>query len=249
MIELKDYEGKQLASARELHKALELKKDFSNWFRYAKVVSGIEEDTYIEKLAKSTGGRPMIDYLLTKDAAIYLIMVSKAKNAIAVRREVLKAFTEKQTGILLNGDQIAKLTDIVKAMTLISNQKEVASKHFDFFGNKYKWNEYRTELLGVSKPQLEKAMNDINLKYVNQQKSLMRLKPQEMIRIGVIDLFVALGKGTEYALNVAEIAAKIAVSNGYHQNIIDNTKSDPLGLYSEKIKQTPKLTTEILTIQ
>ena len=63
----------------------------------------------------------------------------------------------------------------------------------------------------------------------------MHIDSAEIIRTGVIDLLIALGRNEEYAINVAEFAKIIAEKNGYHKNIWDDTKPNPLGLGMKEI--------------
>ncbi len=242
MIELKEYKGKKLASAKELHRLLGMNQQFSQWVKYNinKTLIEIEKDFY-PILTKSTGGRPTTDYLLTRDSALGFIMVSGGKYAKSVRTEVLETFKQKQIGILLNVDQVSALTDMVKAMTLVSNQKDSERKHYNFLNRPKDWYNYRAELLGYSASSLREAMVQVNKKYKSQKQALIHLDPSEIIRTGVVDLLIALGRGREYALNIAEFAKVIAEKNGYHLQIWNDTKPNPLGINNEQTKERKKL--------
>lgn len=241
MIELFEYKGEKYADARILHSILEIKKDFSTWARNNIDRAYLDNTDFYTFKGKSTGGRPLTEYWLKKDAALAFIMISGGKNAKQVRFEVIKAFQEKQSGILLNVDQVSALTDMVKAMTLISNQVEAESKHYNYLNKPKDWWKYRAELLGYSKETLIEALKQINKRYKNQRQALVNLDPVELIRTGVIDLLIALGRNPEYALNVAEFAKVIAEKNNYHLQIWDDRKPNPLGLNSEWIEMRKKL--------
>lgn len=242
MIELKDYNGKKYASARDLHKWLEIKKDFTNWFKYNAEKLLLKEDSdFTPILLRSKGGRQSFDYLLIQDAAIDICASSGGKNANNVRKALRQAFKEKQTGILLNADQVAALTDVVKAMTLVSVQQKAEKKHYIALNKPDNWWQYRADLLGYSKQSLIDALSKINVRYQNQKQALIHLDKAEIIRTGVIDLLIALGRDREYALNVAEFAKIIAEKNGYHLQIWDDTKPNPLGLRLPEIIERQSL--------
>ena len=250
MIELKEINGNKFASAKELHLKLGFNKtNFTQWIRRVLLNKPFIEDKDFSYLSnKSTGGRPSIDYLLTKETAISVIMISGGEKAHEIRMEVVKAFGEKQTGVLLSADQIGALTDMVKAMTLVSIQKSAEQKHFKFknFKKHVEWWTYRSELLGYSVESLKKALAKIGKKYSSQKKALMHIDASEIIRTGVIDLLIALGRNEEYALNVAEFAKIIAEKNGYCYNIWDDTKPNPLGLGMKEIIKRQEIGKKIL---
>lgn len=247
MIELKDYKGIMYASAKDLYSLLGIKKDFSTWIRknIQRAILECEKD-FLTLKGESTGGRPSIDYLLTKESALTLIALSSGQYAKDVRLELIKAFKEKQTGVLLNADQVAALTDVVKAMTLVSVQKNAEQKHYLALNKPSDWWQYRANLLGYSKESLISALEKINKQYHSQKTALMQLDKVEIIRTGVIDLLIALGRNKEYALNVAEFAKIIAEKNNYHLQIWDDTKPNPLGLKSSEILERQKIGNKLI---
>lgn len=242
MIELKEYNGKMYANAKFIHEKLGITKAFSTWFKTnTKRAMLISELDFIPLREESTGGRPSFDYLLTESASQDLCLISGGKNAKVIRDEIKKAFKEKQTGILLNVDQISALTDMVKAMTLVSVQKNAENKHYLALNKPKDWWQYRADLLGYSKDSLIEALEKINKQYHSTKTALMQLDKVEIIRTGVIDLLIALGRNKEYALNIAEFAKIIAEKNNYHLQIWDDTKPNPLGLRLPEIIERQKL--------
>lgn len=76
----------QSISARELYDKLGLSKDFSNWFKYqSDKLNLIENQDFTPILAKSTGGRPGIDYLIPLDIAKHITMISGGEKAREIR--------------------------------------------------------------------------------------------------------------------------------------------------------------------
>lgn len=78
--------NEQVVSARELHEALGIKKDFTDWFKYQVDKLGLEDGKdFTPILGKSTGGRPSQDYALPIDIAKHLCMVSGGEKAWQIR--------------------------------------------------------------------------------------------------------------------------------------------------------------------
>ena len=236
-MELLEINGQKRASAKLIHEALGLDKtNFSQWIKRVLLNKPFIEDVDFSYLkTKSTGGRPSIDYLLSQTTAISVIMMSGGVKAHEIRLEVVKAFEEKQSGVSLSIEQVKALTEMVKAMTLVSVQNKAEKMHFNFYGKPRTWWTYRAELLGYSTESLKNALININKKYTSQKKALIHIDPSELIRTGVIDLLISLGRSEEYALNIGEWAKAISEVNGYYLQIWDDTKPNPLGLKLSEI--------------
>lgn len=85
LIKIQQHNGRQAVSARELYDFLEVKRDFTNWckqmFDY-----GFEEDKdFTPILAKSTGGRPSVDYALTLNCAKEIAMIQRTPKGKQAR--------------------------------------------------------------------------------------------------------------------------------------------------------------------
>ena len=79
--------GQQLVSARELHESLEVKKDFTDWFKYRVAQYGFEENLdFTTILGKSTGGRPSKDFAIKIEMAKELSMVENSEKGKEARK-------------------------------------------------------------------------------------------------------------------------------------------------------------------
>jgi len=113
---------------------------------------------------------------------------------------------------LLNKDQVMAVLELTKVMGLISCQQIVEQHHLRKFeeeqGYNYKWWNYRARLLGYSAEELKDKMLEIGKTYKgkNIRQMLMKLDKYEVIRMAVIDLFLALGKEEKYAKNMGDLA-------------------------------------------
>lgn len=222
-------ENRNLVSARELYSELGIKRDYSTWIKQSIERADLEEGKdFTSYKGKSTGGRPTIDYLLVRDAALSVIMMSGGKFASKLRKKVIELYNQHDTGLAFNANQIEALMDLSKAMTLVSIQKEVERKHFAIYNDKFTWYQYRAALLGYDTNDVIQAMRKVNKKHHSMRRSLIQLDANELIRIGVIDFMVAMGKTKEYSTNVGNLCKTIASKMQLGNIIWDDTKDNPL---------------------
>lgn len=86
LIAIKEENGKRAVSARDLHAALEIKKQFAAWIEYQIESMGlIEAEDFSPILVKSTGGRPSVEYALTIETAKHLAMATRTEKGKQVR--------------------------------------------------------------------------------------------------------------------------------------------------------------------
>ncbi|MBK1884393.1 antA/AntB antirepressor family protein [Luteolibacter pohnpeiensis] len=105
LIPIQSQAGIQTVNARELHQFLEVGKDFSNWIKDRIEKYGFSEGTdFTPELAKSSGGRPSLEYHVTLAMAKELSMVErneKGKQArqyfIECERRAMQPFAIPQT--------------------------------------------------------------------------------------------------------------------------------------------------------
>ncbi|MEL6925751.1 MAG: hypothetical protein AAFO94_17025, partial [Bacteroidota bacterium] len=119
---------------------------------------------------------------------------------------------EQSNQELLSKEQIMAVLEITKVMGLISCQQVVEQEHLRKFESErtynYQWWSYRAKLLGYSAEELKTKMLEIGKTYKgkNIRQMLMKVDKYEVIRMAVIDLFLALGKEERYAKNIGDLA-------------------------------------------
>jgi len=224
-------------SAKELYLELGIKRKFANWIVESIKRAELNKDAdFVTILLQSTGGRPTNDYLLIRDAALTIIMMSGGKLANQLRKKVIELYNQHDTGLAFTSSQIEALMDLSKAMTLISIQEKVESRHFAIYNNKYTWYKYRAALLGYSTSDVIDAMEKVNKQHHSIRKSLIKLDANELIRTGVIDFMLALGKTSEYAINVGNLCKSMSEKMKLGNIIWDDKKENPLQLNSGEVK-------------
>jgi phage anti-repressor protein len=230
-MELIRINDKDYIQAKDLYIKLGIKRQYSQWIRESIKRAELEQQKdFLTNMLESTGGRPSIGYLLTRDSAISITVMSGGKFASSLRKEIIELYTQTETGKHFSSEQINFMLELVPVMGLFSIQDISEKKHFDFHNNKYDWWDYRAKVLGYGTEQLKLEVEKLNHKYKSQKQALLHVDKYELIRIGVIDLFIALGKSVEYACNVANLCKNIAektganIWNDYNTSINFSTK-------------------------
>jgi phage anti-repressor protein len=86
IVKVVEHNEKQGVSARDLHAALGVGRDFSTWIKDRIEKYGfIEEADFSPDLGKSAGGRPAVEYWLSLGMAKELAMVENNEKGRAVR--------------------------------------------------------------------------------------------------------------------------------------------------------------------
>lgn len=82
----KNEDGEILVSGRDLHEFLEIGKDFTNWFKDMIKYGFTEGEDFTPISAKSNGGRPRTDYVMTSDMAKELSMIQRTDRGKQARQ-------------------------------------------------------------------------------------------------------------------------------------------------------------------
>lgn len=98
-------------NARELHKTLEVRKDFSNWIKNQINRAGLEEDKDFILLAQkgeqlSSGSKWMTEYILTTDGAKHIAMISNTPKGKEVRDYLIEVEKRYLATLRNNGTDI-----------------------------------------------------------------------------------------------------------------------------------------------
>lgn len=236
MIKLINYKGKEYSSSKELYDYLEIKEKFSTWIKLSIKNTEIKEgENFVVCKQQSTGGRPLTDYLLTKNASLKIVLQSRVNKSMKLADLLIEVWEKKQKGQSFEIKEIHALIDLSKSMTLVSIQKEVEKRHFAIYNDKYTWYAYRAELLGYSTKDVIEAMRKVNKKHKSIRKSLVKLDANELIRTGIIDFFIALGKTKEYSVNAGNLCKKFASEMHLGNQIWDDTKENPLQINQSEV--------------
>ena len=130
-------------SAKELHKALELKRDFSTWIKKqierAELTENVDFIVFTQKGENPKGGRPEQDYILTLDSAKHIAMMSQSKKAKEVRnyfveteRNYIALLKEKALTALPSAPTVTLTTSLTDELFRLNeylfNKKVISAK-------------------------------------------------------------------------------------------------------------------------
>jgi hypothetical protein len=156
------------------------------------------------------------DYYLSVDLAKQIVLRSrsKVKQKYALQLAAVSGENDLQQ---VSPQQFQHLVEITKAMTLISCQEESERRHLRLYKERNgdsaaNWWTYRAELLGYSLESLREKLRRRGCTNTNgnHRELLAQLNPLELIRAGVIDLFMGIGKSRNYAAYMGNLAQQVA---------------------------------------
>ena len=125
-------------SAKELHKELGIRKHFSTWIKTSIDRAYLDEGKdYLVSKQESTGGRPGIDYILSIESAMRLIMFSnKTGKAIKLYKTLASVIETDVIQITPTRKELLFEIDIKEAfkeITTIISQYPVLNYRVDFY--------------------------------------------------------------------------------------------------------------------
>lgn len=131
-----DAQGASVVSARELHRFLEVRKDFSNWIKHRIQKYGLRESqdyiVFAQIGENPTGGRPQIDYVLTLDAAKELAMVEGNAKGKQARQYFIDAEKKLRQLTALPSDYIRhqeqRLADLEQQLKQVLDAQQQAAR-------------------------------------------------------------------------------------------------------------------------
>lgn len=223
MIELKDYNGKKYASAKELHTYLEIKRRFSIWIKEAvRIAKLIEEKDFVTYKLQSTGGRPTIEYWLIESASMKVVLQSRMPKSINLVDYLIGLYKKEQNFDLLPHDKIIGLSALIGFFKYIDNQKEVETKHKNEYVkdnfSKYsfaEFHQYRNKALEIEPNIIDQKIKEycvINSRALpnmnNKHAKIQFLDMYKNLRNAVWD-FMEI-KGQINSLKLANLAEKMA---------------------------------------
>ena len=176
----------------------------------------VREPTLLGDYAIRTNNNKREDYYISLELARLITLASNSPVKQKLAKYFLSLEGMKPRSEMLTKDQVIAVIELTKVMGLISCQKSVEKHHMSKFeasqGRAYEWWQYRANLLGYSVKELKEKMHQVgqNYKGKNLLQMLMHLDKYEIIRMAVIDLFLALGKSEQYAKDMGDLSKVFA---------------------------------------
>ena len=129
LIPIKEKDGKQAVSARELHSFLGVKRDFSTWIKDRidkyDLVENQDYEVFTNFGENPYGGRPLVEYALTIDAAKELSMVEGNEKGKIARRYFIEVEKKYRNSFMLPRTYAEALRQLAKQVEDNERQKQI----------------------------------------------------------------------------------------------------------------------------
>lgn len=170
------------------------------------------------------------DFYLSLEFAKLITLQSNSKYKFKYA-QWLQAQQENGANLeLLSKEDVVTAIDLAKNMCAVSYQLTCERQHFELYksrngGSAANWWRHRQQVIG----QNEKSLRTLAFKLgkelpkENLRTQLLALDPLDLVRIGTIDLFLALGKSLQYAQKMGELTKLMAQK--LKLSILDDTNS------------------------
>ncbi|HFA49626.1 MAG TPA: hypothetical protein ENJ95_11490 [Bacteroidetes bacterium] len=179
---------------------------------------GIRKPAAMKDYAKRpTTVKLMEDYYFSIEFAKLIVLNSKSKVKQKYATFLYKLEDKTESNDLLNVDQVMAVLELAKVMGMVSCQTAAEQKHLETYeqrnnGSAANWWNFRSKMLGYSTDQLKQKMQEMGKSTAGKSRRhmLMQTDKYEMVRTGVVDLFMAMGKTERYAKNLGRLAKAFA---------------------------------------
>ncbi len=212
--------GTRVVTASNLHKALEL-PDHHYGTNVRKWLNDVYQ--FRDGIRKPEGMRDYArrkvrdhiaeDYYLGIELAKLIALHSKSKVKQKCARWLYSLEDPEGEAPPLSPGQMKAMIELTKAMGLVSCQESAERDHLKTYkarngGQPTNWWKYRQQILGYSLPDVKKKLSRKGVKITgrNGRELLMQSDKYEMIRTGVIELLMVMGKSHVFARRRCDLA-------------------------------------------
>lgn len=215
--------GTKVVTATSLHQALQLldhhyATNVRKWlYDVYEFSDGIRKPVKMQDYApRKQKEMPLLDdYYLSLELAKVIALRSNSKVKLRYAKWLLsqEEDTHKEQ---FDKEQVRVILDLVKAMCFVSYQENCERRHLQVYqerngGSATYWWRHRAEVLGYSRHDLrESIQRQGKIDGKSWRQLLLQIDKYEMIRTGVIDLFMAMGKSESYARTMGDLAKTLA---------------------------------------
>ncbi len=217
--------GTKVVTATNLHMVLELPNhhyatNVRKWLNdIYEFRDGIRKPVRLRDFAtRRNKENPIVDdYYLSVELAKLITLNSRSRVKQKYANRLLSLEDKEENAALLTKEQVQAVLELTRAMSLVSCQEASERRHLEVYaarngGTAANWWKHRAEVLGYSVEALREKFREVsrNLRGKSRRQILMKMDKHEMIRAGIIDLFMALGKSESYARHIGDLAKVFA---------------------------------------
>lgn len=234
--------GTRVVKATELHRALGLndnhyQANVRQWIKDVyQFADGIRRPEGLRDFARSKQSRGSLlqEYYFAIEFAKLIALGSRSKVKQAIATKLSKEEDVYPEHVKLSATDTLELLEQVKALARFSCQKAAESRHRAYYtakrGSGDYWNHFRREqvvLTTMADLKEELQRREIKVPARADLRELMqRVNPYELIRIGIVDHYAALGNSLPYAQQLGSLALELA--RQLRLEIVDDRKGDLL---------------------
>ncbi len=216
--------GTRVVTASNLHRVLGLpdhhfSTNLRKWLLDVyEFKDGIRKPEKMRDFAQRNAQAPVLkDYYLTLELAKLITLNSRSKSKKKYARWLYALEDGAGEDERLSHEQVMAMLQITRAMGMLSCQTACERRHLDIYtqrngGKATNWWKHRSGILGYSPAQLRKQLGKRGEEAGKKslRKLLFRVDKYETIRMGIIDLFMAMGKSEHYARRLGDLAKSMA---------------------------------------
>lgn len=236
--------GTKVVTATDLYQVLEMpnhqysvnvKKWLNDFYEFE---DGIRKPVRMQDFApRKSGDNPILDdYYFSIELAKKVVLHSRSKMKLRFAKWLDRMEAEEGGSLRkLSQEQALHLAELTKAMSRVSCQEAAEREHLRAYKTRNdekanNWWSYRAEVLGYTTDELRDKLrrHGKNAQGKNQRQMLASVDKYELVRAGVIDLFMAIGKTADYARQMGDLAKSFAT--GFALEITDDREG--LDLFS-----------------
>lgn len=234
--------GTRVIKATELHRALGIsdhhyQNNVRHWLKDVyQFTDGIRRPEGMKDYARDpkSRGALMQEYYLSLELGKLIALASKSKVKQAVATRLSKEEDIYPEQVQLSTKETLELLEQVKAMARITCQKAAESRHLAHYSRKRGsgeyWNHYRSEqIVGCTMADLREQLDLLGEKVAAKadlRELINRIDPYDLIRIGIIDHYAAMGNTLPYAQQLGNLAKELAKQLGLE--IVDDRQGELL---------------------
>jgi phage anti-repressor protein len=216
--------GTKVVRASELYQVLELPvaqyaRNLKTWLSDVyEFRDGIRKPVKMQDFAtRPVKDQVMDDYYFSVEMAKLITLNSHSRVKQKYARYLFSLEERVENAELLTKEQVLTVLEMSKAMGLVSCQLASQQRHLETYerrnnGSAANWWQFRSQVLGYSPEELRERAEKSgrSAKGKSQRQLLMATDKYEMIRSGVIDLLMAMGKTERFAKNLGDLAKVFA---------------------------------------
>ncbi len=214
----------------DYHYAANVKKWINDIYAFS---DGIRKPQPLKDFAKRAlkGNNILKDFYLSLEFAKLICLKTNSKQKLKYAQWLQSKSEDHRLDHLITPEEVSTAIELAQAMSVLDYQKACEREHLQVYesrngGSAANWWRYRSQILGYDTKKLHKKASALGkeVKPVNTRSLLLAFDKYELIRIGVIDLFMALGKNEPYAKKMGDLTKSIAKK--LNVSITESTKQD-----------------------